>query len=330
MQWKSGRPSPSNPPRSERARRLTKPARPRDAGASVSQSVMRLHEALERFDRQLEADGRSSHTRENYRRHVGLLDGWLATCSFSDELDAITPDVLAAFLVSNKARANARGGTKTAVSLNSVRTSMRVFFGWLHHAGHVRANSARLVRRAICSAPPPRALSDLEVRRLEDVLLLAQGPVARRDHLLIDLLLSTGVRIGSALALDVEDIDLENGTLHLRSMKGDRSAHVYFGAALRDHAIGYLASKLKKGPLFRGPQGLRLSKRAAQGRITLWMERAEISATPHALRHSFATRLLRKTGNDIFLVQRAMHHRSVASTTIYLSITDERLKAALQ
>ena len=290
---------------------------------------MRLHEALARFDTQLAADGRSAHTRGNYRRHVELLDRWLAAYGFDDELDLISPEVLAAFLTSDEARESAHGGAKSTITLNAVRTSMRVFFAWLHDAGLARTNAARLIRRAICTAPPPRALNDLEVRRLEDALITAHGPVARRDHLLVALLLSTGIRIGSAIALNVEDIDFDNATLHLREMKGDRSARVYLGTAIRDHLVGYLAHKPRTGPLLRGPQGERLSKRTAQRRVTMWLERAEVDATVHSLRHTFATRLLSKT-SDVFLVQKAMHHRSVASTCVYLSVSDDRLRSAMQ
>jgi site-specific recombinase XerD len=290
---------------------------------------MKLRAALDRFVLQTRADGRSKHTIAAYQRHVELLDRWLATYGFSDDLDEILPEVLAGFLTSNEARESAHGGTKTSVSLNAVRTSLRVFFGWLHDAGLARTNAARLVRRAITSSAPPRALSDLEVQRLLDALTVAQGPVARRDHMLVALLLGTGARIGSVIALDVEDVDLDSSTLTLREFKGDRVERVFFGAALRDHLVGFLAHKPKSGPLFRGPQGERLSKRQAQKRIDEWFERAGISATPHSLRHTFGTRLLRKTG-DLFLVQRAMRHRSVMSTTVYLSLDDQRLKAALQ
>jgi integrase len=140
---------------------------------------------------------------------------------------------------------------------------------------------------------------------------------------------SRRIRIGSALALDVEDIDLDGGVLHLREFKGDRVERVYFGAAVRDHLVGFLAHRPRTGPLFAGPQGLRLTKRSAQRRVTQWLERVEIDATVHSLRHTFATRFLRKTG-DLFLTQRAMRHRSVASTVVYLSLDEQRLKAAMQ
>src|SRR5687768_1876424 len=115
---------------------------------------MRLEHALQRYLLQLEADGRSVHTRAQYARHLRLLASW-----FGDdrELEAIEPTDLAQFLTSPMAKLSARGGEKRATSLNSLRTSLRVFFNYHHAAGLVARNAARQVRRALCGSPPPRA-----------------------------------------------------------------------------------------------------------------------------------------------------------------------------
>jgi integrase/recombinase XerC len=160
------------------------------------------------------------------------------------------------------------------------------------------------------------------------ILAAARGPVPRRDHLLVHLLVATGIRIGSALAIDVEDVDLDRGELRLRTVKGDREERVFLGAAICEHLGGYLEGSPESGPLFRGPRGERLSKRQAQKRVTAWIERAGATGSPHRLRHSYATRLLRRTG-DLFLVSRALRHRSIASTAVYLSVEDERLREAV-
>jgi integrase len=131
------------------------------------------------------------------------------------------------------------------------------------------------------------------------VLQAAREPAARRDHLLIALMLATGIRVGSALALDVEDVDLGAGELSLRKAKGD-SERVYLARDVRSHLAEYLEHAPKTGPLLRGPSGERLSVRQAQKRISAALERAAIrNATPHSLRHSFAARLLDRTG-DLF------------------------------
>jgi integrase/recombinase XerC len=289
---------------------------------------MLITEALERFETQLRADGRSEHTIGQYGRAIGTLERWLAQERIERDLASVSPEALARFLVSPDVRLRARGGAKKTISVNAVRTSLRVFFGWVHEAGYLPANPARLVRRAICSPPPPKALTDAEVERVLGILAAARGPVSRRDHLLVHLLVATGIRIGSALALDVDDVDLDRGELRLRTVKGDREERVFLGAAIREHLDRYLDGAPESGPLFRGPRGESLSQRQAQKRVTHWLARAGVSGSPHGLRHSYATRLLRKTG-DLFLVSRALRHRSIASTVVYLSVEDERLRTAM-
>ncbi|HVS08620.1 MAG TPA: site-specific integrase, partial [Planctomycetota bacterium] len=156
---------------------------------------MNTNEALERFLVQFEADGRSAHTIGQYRRHIVLLARWLAKERGDVGVDAITHEDLARFLASPDARQRADGTAKKAGSANALRTSLRVFFRYAHEAGYASTNPARLIRRAICGRPPPRGLSDAEAQRLMDVLIVAQGPEARRDHLLYDLMLGSGIRL---------------------------------------------------------------------------------------------------------------------------------------
>lgn len=310
----------------------------------AASSTMQILDALDRFALQLQADGRSPHTAGQYRRAIGQLARWLDRERLPTDLDRLTPELLARFLVSPDVRTNVYGAPKATVTVNATRTSLRVFFAYAHEAGYVAANAARLVRRAICSPPPPKALADAEVERLLRVLEQASnslegalGLAARRDRTLIRLLLGTGIRIGSALALDVADVDLEGGALRLRETKRDKPERVFLSkdaAAALAELIATLPASGGSGSgraqaLFCGPQGQRLAKRHAQRRITLWLDRAGLGeGTPHSLRHTFATRLLRRTG-DLFLVKTALRHASIASTAVYLSVSDERLRAAV-
>jgi integrase/recombinase XerC len=290
---------------------------------------MDLRQALQVYLLQLRADGRSPHTIKSYERHLGSLLDWLAKHGRNAALDEITPQVLAEFLVSDDVRASRRGGLRSTSTVNAVRTSLRVVFDWLHDAGHTRINPARLIRRAICSPPPPKALSDAQVERLHEVLAAATGVVAARDRAMVALMLGSGLRIGSAVALDVGDVDLANGVLTARCVKRDRVQRVYFGAEARDRLANLITSLPGPGPLFRAPNGQRMTVRHACRRITDWLDRAGIhDASPHSLRHTFATRLLARTG-DVFLVQKALGHRSIASTAVYLEVSDDRLRGAV-
>ena len=110
---------------------------------------MLLTKALDAFLLQLRADGRSPHTIGQYRRHVGLLDSWLARARRRRTLASITHQTLARFLVSDAARKRPDGREKKATSTNALRTSLRAFFAYAHAAGLVRENPARLLGIAV-------------------------------------------------------------------------------------------------------------------------------------------------------------------------------------
>src|SRR5436190_13704465 len=264
---------------------------------------MTLQSALDRFLVQLAADGRSQHTIKQYRRHVRAFAAWLAHGGRSRAIRAIDHTTVAGFLASPEARQAATGGAKAAVSMNAMRTSLRVFFRYLHEAGAIGQNPARLVRRAICGTPPPRSLSEDERDRLLATLKKGGCP---RDHALFHLMLATGIRVGSAVALDVGDVDLERGELRLGTMKGDRPATAFLGGEIRDHLRRYIGDRTT-GPLFPGRGSERITTRHVQRRMGEWLTTAGIStaASPHWLRHGFAMRLDRDTG-DIALVQAAL------------------------
>jgi site-specific recombinase XerC len=287
---------------------------------------MDIQVALEQFLLQLEADGRSPHTRNQYRRHGRALAAWLDARGVSN-VAGLNPELLARFFADDAAKASCRGGAKKAVSLNAMRTSIRCFAAHLHDAGLVAANPARLLRRARCAPPPPKALRADEQQRLLAVLAAAQGAEAARDKMLVELLLGCGIRIGSALALDIEDVDLEHGELTLRSTKGNRP-----GVALLPKGVGkvlraFLAGR-SDGPVFLA-NGHRVSTRHVQRRLAGWLSKANIAGkSAHSLRHSFATALLARTG-DLRLVQMAMNHASIASTTIYAQTDKAKLRAVV-
>ena len=114
---------------------------------------MQIQTALSMFLVQLQADGRSPHTIGQYRRHVAAFANWLAQVSHGGAVSAIRHEDIARFLAAPVARTSAHGGgPKAAVTTNALRTSLRMFFGYLHEAGTIPENPARLVRRALCLA----------------------------------------------------------------------------------------------------------------------------------------------------------------------------------
>ena len=291
---------------------------------------MRIHDALARFLLQLEADGRSPHTLGQYGRHVRLLIAWLGQAGHTGTLEDVTDEDLARFLTSPTARTTAAGAKRKASSANALRSSLKGFFSWLNRAGMVTSDPSRLIRRAITGPAPPRALRPAEEERLLKVLREAEGAEAQRDRVLIELMLATGIRLSSALALDVEDVDPEGAVLLLREVKGGRQERVLLNARARRVLAGFIADHTT-GPVFPGRDGHRITARHAQRRFRFWREQAGIqeAVTPHSLRHAFAERLYQRTG-DVLLVREALGHRSISATLVYAKVEARKLREAIE
>lgn len=291
-------------------------------------TAMHLREALDQFLIQLQADGRSGHTVAQYRRHLNLLARWCASEALSCNVEDFDHQDLARFLGSTPARTRSDGRPKLQTSVNALRSSIRAFFVYAHGAGATATNPARLIRRALTGGAPPRALTPAEEGKLLSVLAAAEGPEGSRDGVLFRLLLRAGLRLGSALGLDVNDLDLTEGVATIR-VKGGRIERAFLPAETRAELAAFLQGR-EPGPVFGSQSGRRLSPRHVQRRFSRVRESAGLPVTVscHSLRHSFATRLLEKTG-DLGLVQKALGHRSASSTAIYARTSDKRLRDAL-
>jgi integrase/recombinase XerD len=290
---------------------------------------MHPHAALASFLVQLQADGRSQHTIAQYARHVRRCGEWLAGQGLPNDVAQIAPEHIARFLVAAEAERRAAGRSRRPGSLNALRSSPRGFFGFLERSGLVDRSPARLLHMARVGGREPRAMSARDVARLFTALRSATGWEARRDLALFRLLLATGARLGSALGLEMGDLDLEDGTAVLREVKGGGDQRVYLRADIVE-LLAALVGTRGNGAVFLGRNGEPLTPRQAQRRFTGWLKRADIRGrySPHSLRHTFALGLYERTG-DVLVVQAALGHRSVASTHVYARASADRVRAAV-
>jgi integrase/recombinase XerC len=291
---------------------------------------MQIEDALERFVVQLAADGRSPHTIGQYRRHIGALARWARDVRpRGARVEDIDHEAVAAFLTSPVATSRAGNGkAKLATSANCLRSSIRGFFRYLHAAGHLREDPSRLVRRALTSTPPPKGLTPEEEGRLMDVLGAATGPDGHRDCVLFTLMLRSGIRVGSAVDLEVEDVDLERGVIAIRS-KGGRRDEALIAREVAGHLRGFIRERTS-GPLFAGRYGTALTTRHVARRLRAWAKKAGIKrrVSPHALRHTCGQRIYERSG-DILVVREVLRHRNIASTLVYARADEERVRRAL-
>ena len=316
---------------------------------------MNVANALGRFNRQLAANGRSVHTQAAYHRDLEALARWLQVPSSgkggSPNLGKITPDWLARFLTSDIVLLTPLGDPAEAgkprspMTVNRTKSALRSFFAFCVESGWIRENPARLIRSSPATPKEPTTLTEGEIGRLRAVLGQETGLVADRDRLAFEVLLGTGIRLGSLVSLNVGDIDLKLGTLHIKA-KGGRQERVFLNPLLA-RMLGRFLRKVAPSaaagnggpdvPLIRSIHGRRLGARQVQLRFAKWCREAGISPTSdgqtrpvsvHSLRHTFATRLYNKTG-DLHLVQRGLGHRQITTTEIYARVSQDALRSAL-
>ena len=292
---------------------------------------MNIANGVDRFVRQLAANGRSGHTQAAYRRDLEGLGRWIGG---KPAVGKISPDLLARFLTSDAVLLMPDGQPRSPMSVNRTKSALRSFFAFCVESGWIRGNPARLIRSTPTSPKEPALLSEEDIRRLRGVWSgRVTGPTTSRDRLIFEVLLGTGMRLGSLVSLNVGDIDLKSGIAHIRTKGGGRDK-VFLNPQLQRLIARYLrnaapeANTSPNSSLFRSIHGHRLGARQIQLNFAKWCREAGIAASVHSLRHTFATRLYRTTG-DLHLVQRALGHRQITTTEVYARVSDDSLRQAV-
>ena len=294
---------------------------------------MRLSQVIPQFERQMAANGRSSHTRSAYLRDLRALSRWMGE---EADFSTITPDHLARFLISDMVLCTPTGQPRAAISVNRTKSALRSFFAFCVESGFIRENPARLIRSSPARAKEPSTLEPGEIERIRAVLAEKSGPLADRDRLTFELLLGTGIRLGSLVGLNWGDVDLEACTLQITAKGGGRE-RVFLNPQLCEMLRHHLAESAPQSPcgphtpVFRSKSGRRLGARQIQLNFARWLSQAGITRpfSIHSLRHTFATQLYRKTG-DLYLVQRALGHREIMTTEIYARVSDDAVRRAVE
>lgn len=225
------------------------------------------------------------------------------------------------------ARRRAEGISST--SLARCLSALRSFTSFLQKNGFEPSNALALVKSPKLKKPLPKALTVTETKNmLAGVNQMIEKPwVAARDTAALTLCYGAGLRIAEALS--VTKADLEPASLRVTG-KGGKTRIVPLLPQVRgalETYLGLCPFPLDfNTPIFRGEKGKALSPRILQMRMTQLKAALGLppSATPHALRHSFATHLL-GGGGDLRSIQELLGHASLSSTQIYTRVETEQL-----
>ena len=290
----------------------------------------RLHAAFSDWRRELEAVRRvAPKTLEAYSRDLGQFfmfcaDHFGGPVSVP-RLEGLRAADLRSFLAARRA-----GGTGSR-SLARALSALRSFFSFAERAGLCAAPASVIatLRSPKIARGLPRALTVDEAQSALDASIDqdAAAWVGARDMAVLALCYGAGLRISEALSLSAADLDGE--TLRVTG-KGGKQRLVPLIPPVREAVDDYRRqcpfTLSAFEPMFRGARGGVLSPRIIQKRMEMVRSGLGLpaSATPHALRHSFATHLLAH-GGDLRAIQELLGHASLSTTQIYTHVDESRL-----
>lgn len=273
--------------------------------------------------------GYSGHTVRNYVSDVEQFLRYLQENESGRAAEEADAYVLRGFLAS-------RYGRNRKVSLGRKLSALRTFYQFLIRQGRIKANPALLLSMPRKERTLPAFLT------VDDAFRVLEAPgegdfFGLRDRAMLELLYGSGLRASELTGLDLEDLRLDLQAVRVTG-KGRKERIVPFGRKAREALEKYLVARSaalasngafwgrEEKALFLNRKGSRLSTRSLARRLDLHLRACGLQgqATPHALRHSFATHLL-DAGADLRSIQELLGHASLTTTQRYTHLSLDRL-----
>ena len=263
----------------------------------------------------------SAHTRKAYARDLNVL---LAFCRDTgverwQDLDGRQLSTLVA-----RRHRQGRGGRTLQRNLSAIRS----FYRYLIRTGAASSNPAQGILTPRTPKKLPRTLDVDQAAQL--VGISPDNVLAARDHAILELMYSSGLRLSELVGLDLEHIDIPDAVVTVTG-KGRKTRKVPVGR----HAIRALKTWLKQRgelvrddepALFVSTRGRRISPRSVQQRLNRWavLQGLSTHVHPHMLRHSFATHIL-ESSSDLRAVQELLGHADISTTQVYTHLDFQHL-----
>lgn len=277
------------------------------------------------LDHLLVERGLSRHTLDAYARDLTAFLAYLRRSGGPGAEAAAGRDVLG-FLKEQ------RDAGRSARTMARRLSALRTFYRFLLREGLASVNPLERLDSPRLWKTLPRTLSPAEASAVVEARA-GEGPAELRDRALLEVLYATGLRVSEVSGLTLDQLELGLG--YVRTLgKGSKERVVPLGTRAQEALRAYLEAgrpRLVKGRrsphVFVSRLGRRLSRQSVWKVVKDACRRAEVgrSASPHTLRHSFATHLL-EGGADLRSVQMMLGHADLATTQIYTHVTRDRLR----
>ncbi len=292
---------------------------------------------IEKYLEYLEVEkGSSPLTVRNYKHYLERFLNWLREEGIRMQLKDINPEIVRQFRVHLSRLPGYKGqGTMSRKTQGYHAIALRSFLRWLTK-NDFEVMSADKIELPKVAERQVKFLTGEQVERLLNAPTLS-NLAGKRDKAILELLYSTGLRVSELCKLDRDTINLERREFGIVG-KGGRARVVFLSKRAADWINNYLTERddIYK-PLFIRHKGepdpttpdekMRLTCRSIQRMIKKYVRKVKlpVDATPHVMRHSFATDLL-MAGADIRSVQEMLGHKNIQTTQIYTHVTHRHLK----
>ena len=289
---------------------------------------------LECWLSQLRSEKKSSHTIRAYERAAkGISEIVLPgeESSLRSNFLKLSVEEAHNLLDPDTGRIDSWISTLDALSPSSVNARMAAATHLLRWFGHTMPE---WIRRPNRRRPLPKTLNKREISRFKLTVSEFKDPIVKP---LTTMMLETGVRVSEICNMDVDDVDLDDLSALILGGKGEKDRTVLFTDLTAEGIQEWMAErrmraekqvKEERQALFLTKNGHRITPRWVQKLMDRIADRAEIKRsrlTPHTLRHTFASGLLER-GADLVTIQRLLGHASIATTRVYLEISDQTLR----
>ena len=271
-------------------------------------------EYLKMFIDAKQIEGCSERTLLYYRVTIEHMLGSIET-----PIRKITTDEIRGYLVDYQKVNNC-----SKVTVDNVRRNMSSFFSWLEEEDYILKSPMRRIHKIKTKQPVKETITDEMIEKLRD------NCTCVRDLAMIDLLYSTGIRVGELVGLNISDIDFEERECIVFG-KGDKERRVYFDAKAKLHLQEYIESRTDDNPaLFvtlDAPHA-RLKISGVEIRVRELGRKLNIDKIhPHKFRRTMATRAIDK-GMPIEQVQKILGHSQIDTTMQYAIVNQNNVKVS--
>lgn len=285
-----------------------------------------MQDSVQRFLHALEAASEfSANTVSAYRNDLKQFVKYLQEHHGIERWSEVEPTHLTSHILNMREReyASSTVARKTA--------AVKSFFSFMHREGHLRSDPAESLASPRVEKYVPKAMTEREIQALLSEPSKDHSSEAVRDCAMLHMLYSTGMRVSELVSLNLDDLDIDAGTVRCTG-KQNRQRLIDVGpeaaVALREYlevSRPAIAKASDEPALFLNHRGARLTRQGFWLILKGYAERAGISdITPHTLRHSFATHQITR-GRDLGDVQRILGHVSISTTQVYQRIATSHL-----